>query len=287
MGRLNFLKGGIVCSDIINTVSKKYSEEIQTPEFGAGLDGVLRNRASDLYGIVNGVDYDDWSPDTDGCIPAKFTAESVHLKAQDKAALQQAFGLPQLPDTLLLASISRLADQKGFDLIADALEEMVGLGVQYVLLGTGERKYHELFTTLSEKYPESFAVKIAYDNSLAHLIEAGADVFLMPSRYEPCGLNQIYSLKYGTVPIVRAVGGLDDTIRDDPAAPERATGFKLYDYSAEELLRAVKRALVLYQNKNEWLALVRRCMQEDFSWKKSAEEYSALYKKALEKHGFR
>ena len=286
-GKVNFLKGGIVCSDIINTVSKKYSEEIQTPEFGAGLDGVLRSRASDLYGIVNGVDYDDWSPETDACIPAKFTAESVHLKVQDKAALQEAFGLPRRADTLLLASISRLADQKGFDLIADALEEMMGLGIQYVLLGTGERKYHDLFTTLSEKYPESFALKIAYDNSLAHLIEAGADVFLMPSRYEPCGLNQIYSLKYGTVPVVRAVGGLDDTIRDDPAAPGLATGFKFYDYSAEELLKAIKRALALYQNKNEWLALVRRCMQEDFSWEKSAEEYGALYKKALEKHGFR
>jgi starch synthase len=286
-GKINFLKAGIVSSDIINTVSKKYSEEIQTTEFGAGLDGVLRSRKSDLYGIVNGVDYDDWSPGADTYIPAKFTAETLHLKAQDKAALQRAFGLPARPTVPVVASISRLADQKGFDLIADAFEKMVALDMQYVLLGTGERKYHELFTALSKEYPKSFAVKIAYDNTLAHLIEAGADMFLMPSRYEPCGLNQIYSLKYGTVPIVRAVGGLEDTIRDDPASPDLATGFKFYDYSAEEMLRALQRACALYRDKDAWLALVKRCMQEDFSWEKSAVEYAALYKKALEKHGFR
>jgi starch synthase len=285
-GKINFLKGGIVSSDIINTVSRKYSEEIQTPEFGAGLDGVLRSRKSDLYGIVNGVDYDDWSPDKDAYVPAKFTAETVGLKARDKAALQQAFGLPARPAVPLVASISRLADQKGFDLIADAFEEMMALDMQYILLGTGERKYHELFAALSKKYPKSFAVKIAYDNTLAHLIEAGADIFLMPSRYEPCGLNQIYSLKYGTVPVVRAVGGLEDTIRDDPARPGLATGFKFYDYSAEEMLRALKRALALHRDKDAWLALVKRCMQQDFSWEKSATEYAALYKKALEEHGF-
>jgi starch synthase len=285
-GKINFLKGGVVSSDIINTVSKRYSEEIQTPEFGAGLDGVLRSRKSDLYGIINGVDYDDWSPGTDVHIPATFTAETVGLKARNKVALQKAFGLPARPDVLLVASISRLADQKGFDLIADALEEMVGLGMQYVLLGTGERKYHELFATLSKKYSKSFAVKIAYDNSLAHLIEAGADAFLMPSRYEPCGLNQIYSLKYGTVPVVRAVGGLEDTIRDDAASPDLATGFKFDEYSEEAMVGALKRALALYHNKDAWLALVKRCMQEDFSWEKSATEYAALYKKALEKHGF-
>ena len=195
--------------------------------------------------------------------------------------------MPARPAVPLVASISRLADQKGFDLIADALEKMIALDVQYILLGTGERKYHELFTALSKKYPKSFAVKIAYDNTLAHLIEAGADMFLMPSRYEPCGLNQIYSLKYGTVPVVRAVGGLDDTIRDDPARPDLATGFKFDDYSAEEMLRALKRAFALYHDKDAWLALVKRCMQEDFSWEKSAAEYAALYKKALEKHGFR
>ena len=286
-GKINFLKGGIVSSDIINTVSRKYSKEIQTPEFGAGLDGVLRSRKSDLYGIINGVDYDDWDPATDAHISSNFTAETVALKARNKAVLQKAFGLPAQPDVPLVASISRLADQKGFDLVADALEEMVGLGMQYVLLGAGQRKYHDLFAALSKKHPKSFAVKIAYDNSLAHLIEAGADLFLMPSRYEPCGLNQIYSLKYGTVPVVRSVGGLEDTIRDDAAEPHLATGFKFYEYTGAEMLGALKRALVLYSNKDAWLALIKRCMREDFSWEKSATEYAALYKKALEKHGFR
>jgi starch synthase len=164
---------------------------------------------------------------------------------------------------------------------------MVGLGIQYVLLGTGDRAYHELFTALSKKYPKSFAVKIAYDNAVAHLIEAGADMFLMPSRYEPCGLNQIYSLKYGTVPIVRGVGGLEDTIRDNPASPDSATGFKFYDYTVEALLDTVGRALAAYRDRGAWQALLKRCMQEDFSWDKSATEYVVLYKKALEKHGFR
>jgi starch synthase len=286
-GKINFLKGGIVSSDIVNTVSKRYSKEIQTPEFGAGLDGVLRSRSSDVYGIINGVDYDDWNPAADVHIPARYSAETIDLKARDKAALQKAFGLPVRANTPLCASISRLADQKGFDLIADSFDDMMALDMQYVLLGTGERKYHELFTALSARYPKAFALKIAYDNSLAHLIEAGADIFLMPSRYEPCGLNQIYSLKYGTVPVVRAVGGLDDTIRDDPARPDLATGFKFYGYSAHEMVEAIKKALEAYRNKNGWLALAKRCMQGDFSWEKSAVEYTALYRKALEKHGFR
>ncbi len=286
-GKVNFLKGGIVSSDIISTVSKKYSEEIQTPEFGAGLDGVLRSRKNDLYGIVNGVDYEDWSPDKDAYIPARYAADTIQLKAENKAALQKAFGLPVKPAVPLIASISRLADQKGFDLIEDAFEEMLAMGVQYVLLGTGERKYHDLFAALSKTHPKSFGLKIAYDNALAHLIEAGADMFLMPSRYEPCGLNQIYSLNYGTVPVVRGVGGLEDTIRDDPARPDLATGFKFYDYSAGGMLQAVSRALAVYRDREAWLALVKRCMQEDFSWEKSATAYAELYKKALEKHGFR
>jgi starch synthase len=159
--------------------------------------------------------------------------------------------------------------------------------MQYVLLGTGERAYHELFTALSLKHPKSFAVKIAYDNAIAHLIEAGADMFLMPSRYEPCGLNQIYSLKYGTVPVVRGVGGLEDTIRDNPGGADAATGFKFYEYTAEAMLDVLKRALSAYRDKDAWRDLMRRCMREDFSWDKSATDYVVLYKKALEKHGFR
>jgi starch synthase len=284
-GKINFLKAGIVSSDIISTVSKKYSEEIQTAEFGSGLDGILRKRRARLFGIVNGIDYDEWSPEKDRLIAANYTPDSLSLKAKNKAALQKAFGLPARKEVPLVASISRLADQKGFDLIAEALEAMVSMGVQYVLLGTGERKYHELFTQLAEMYPDSFSVKIAYDNALAHLIEAGADMFLMPSLYEPCGLNQIYSLRYGTVPVVRGVGGLEDTIRDDAGQPDRSTGFKFYEYTVEAMLGALRRATKAYLAKDAWSALVKRCMNEDYSWEKSAAEYAALYRKAVEEHG--
>jgi starch synthase len=281
-GRINYLKGGIVFSDVINTVSKKYSEEIQTPEFGHGLDGVLRTRKSDLYGIVNGIDYDDWNPGKDPFLPAHYSPEGLEGKRLCKAALQQAFGLPVDPRIPLMATISRLADQKGFDLIAEALEKMVALGTQYVILGTGERRYHELLTALSKKFPKSFSCRIAFDNRLAHLIEAGADIFLMPSRYEPCGLNQLYSLKYGTVPVVRAVGGLDDTIVDYNTGA--GTGFKFDDYTVAAFLNAISRALKVYENSDAWQELMRRCMAGDFSWERSALQYIDLYEQALQKH---
>jgi starch synthase len=286
-GKINFLKGGIIFSDIINTVSKRYSEEIQTPEFGSGLEGVLRTRKEALYGIVNGIDYEEWSPETDTHIPAAYNAEDLSGKAICKAALQKAFGLPVGGDRPVISSISRLADQKGFDLVSEGLERMLSSGVQYILLGTGERKYHELFSELAQKYPQSFSLKIAYDNALAHLIEAGSDMFLMPSRYEPCGLNQLYSLKYGTVPIVRAVGGLDDTIKDDPVDPHSRTGFKFGDYTVEAMLGAVERALAVRRNGEEWKLMMGRCMKQDFSWEKSAEEYTELYEKAIKHHEFR
>jgi starch synthase len=285
-GKINFLKGGIVFSDIINTVSRKYSEEIQTPEFGSGLDGILRTRKDDLYGIVNGIDYDEWSPEKDAYLPARYDSNNVENKKVSKAALQRAFGLPVNDKIPVISSISRLADQKGFDLVAQTLEEMLSLGVHYILLGTGERKYHELFTELSQKHSNAFAVKIAYDNSLAHLIEAGSDMFLMPSRYEPCGLNQLYSLRYGTVPVVRAVGGLEDTIIDDPANPDSNTGFKFHKYDSKAMLNAVQRAVSAFREKEYWASVVKRCMAQDFSWNKSAEEYRALYGKAIQKHDF-
>ena len=283
-GNINFLKGGIVFSDIINTVSKKYSEEIQTPEFGCGLDGILRTRKSDLYGIINGIDYEDWNPEKDPYIPANYDSMEVKNKKDCKISLQEAFGLPVADGIPLIGTISRLADQKGFDLIASSLEEMLSSGTQYIILGTGERKYHDLFTELSKKFPKSFSLKIAYDNKLAHLIEAGADMFLMPSKYEPCGLNQLYSLRYGTIPIVRGVGGLEDTIIDYTIEPEHGTGFKFYDYSSKAMLDAINRALKVYKDKNTWISLIKRCMIEDFSWQRSAKEYMGLYKKAIEKH---
>ncbi|HBA53615.1 MAG TPA: glycogen synthase GlgA [Syntrophorhabdus aromaticivorans] len=285
-GKINFLKGGIVFSDILNTVSKKYSEEIQTPEFGWGLDGVLRARKQDLYGIVNGIDYENWSPENDLLLPARYTADDIANKALCKKVLQETFGLPVERDIPLLATISRLADQKGFDLVAAALHEVLSLGggLQYVVLGQGERRYQDLFTELAKKYPKSFALKIAYDNGLAHLIEGGADMFLMPSRYEPCGLNQLYSLKYGTIPVVRGVGGLEDTVIDYTTSPATGTGFKFYAYSKTALLDAIERALTVYRDTNAWLQLIKRCMAVDFSWDRSAEEYVELYGKAVKKH---
>ncbi len=283
-GHINFLKGGIVFSDILNTVSRQYSQEIQTPEFGYGLDGILQTRKKDLFGIVNGIDYEEWNPAKDRYIPAQYNEENTANKKSCKRALQESFGLPLQEDTPVIATISRLADQKGSDLIAVSLEEILALGTQYVVLGTGERKYHDIFRQLSKQFPKSFAVKIAYDNNLAHLIEAGADMFLMPSRYEPCGLNQLYSLKYGTVPIVRGVGGLEDTIIDYTKSAATGTGFKFHDYSKDAMLGAIKRALGIYQDQSSWQFLMKRCMKEDFSWEKSAGEYLGLYKKAIAKH---
>ncbi len=282
-GNINFMKGGIIFSDIINTVSKKYSEEIQTPEFGYGLDGVLRTRKDDLYGIINGIDYDEWNPETDELLPARYSYRDLKNKLLCKKTLLKEFNIEQNKDYPLIATISRLADQKGFDLIVSGIEEMLSLGVNYIVLGTGERKYHETLKELSKKFPDSFAVKIAYDNKIAHLIEAGADMFLMPSKYEPCGLNQLYSLKYGTVPIVRAVGGLDDTIIDYTENPDRGTGFKFKEYTKEAMLDAIKRAIKLYKNKDLWQSLMIRCMKEDYSWERSAKEYMGLYKKAIER----
>ncbi|MGA2108261.1 MAG: glycogen synthase GlgA [Syntrophorhabdales bacterium] len=286
-GKINFLKGGVVFTDVLNTVSKKYSEEIQTPEFGSGLDGILRTRKEDLYGIVNGIDYDDWNPQKDPYIPAAFDADHLDKKGLCKAELQRAFALPVDATIPVVSSISRLADQKGFDLVSEGFEDLVSHNIQYVLLGTGERKYHELFAELARKHPRAFSVKITYDNALAHLIEAGSDMFLMPSQYEPCGLNQLYSLKYGTVPIVRAVGGLDDTISDDPSSPEEQTGFKFHEYSVDAMFAALERALAAYRRPKEWLPLMKRCMAQDFSWEKSAEAYKALYERAVQRHEFR
>jgi len=285
-GKINFLKAGIVFSDVLNTVSKHYSKEIQTPEFGHGLDGILRTRKNDLYGIVNGIDYEEWNPEKDRFIPAQYSAQDMSNKPLCKKALQETFSLPVNQDIPLLATISRLADQKGFDLLYSSLEEMLALngGLQYIVLGTGDRKYHDLFTDMAKKFPKSFAIKIAYDNGLAHLIEAGADMFLMPSRYEPCGLNQLYSLRYGTVPIVRGVGGLEDTITDFMDMPVEGTGFKFYDYSKTSLLDVIEKALKVYRTKKDWSNLMRQCMIADFSWERSAREYMNLYKKAIEKH---
>ncbi len=282
--RINFMKAGIVYADAINTVSKKYSEEIQTPEYGYGLEGILRKRKESVYGILNGVDYEDWDPSHDPHLIARYDLKDISGKRECKKDLLREFHLPpSLENAPLLAMISRLADQKGFDLLMEILEPLFALDIGFVLLGTGEQKYHDLFTQVAQKYPQKAGIRIAYDDRLAHKIEAGADFFLMPSKYEPCGLNQIYSLKYGTIPVVRATGGLEDTIvHYDPAA-KKGNGFKFTRYDAKEFLNTIKRAIGFYSQPDHWKQLLRNAMTADFSWKRSAEAYLQLYRKALEK----
>ena len=277
-GKLNFLKGALVFSDFITTVSKKYSQEIQTAEYGFGLEGVLRARAGSVTGILNGVDYNEWNPQTDKFIVAHYSPEDLSGRAKCKQDLLAEFGVtnadPKLP---VIGIVSRFAAQKGFDLIAQVADRLAREDMIVVALGTGDKEYEELFRRLNKQFPHKFAVKIAYDNKIAHKIEAGADMFLMPSRYEPCGLNQIYSLKYGNVPIVRATGGLDDTIENWDAHARRGTGFKFSEYSGEALLATIRMALQAYRDQVSWRALMRNGMNKDFSWTASAREYVKVY----------
>jgi starch synthase len=282
--RINLMKAGIVYADVINTVSQKYSEEIQTPEYGYRLEGILRKRREDLYGILNGVDYQDWDPSHDSHLVARYDWKDISGKKECKRDLLKEFHLPaSLENVPLLGMISRLADQKGFDLLMEILEELFALDIGFVLLGTGEQKYHDLFTQVAQKYPQKAGIRIAYDDRLAHKIEAGADLFLMPSKYEPCGLNQIYSLKYGTIPVVRATGGLDDTITHYDPATKKGNGFKFTRYDAKEFLTTIKMGIGFYFQSEHWRQLLRNAMAADFSWERSAEAYLKLYRKALEK----
>jgi starch synthase len=284
-GNLNFMKAGISYADVVNTVSETYAVEIQSgSEFGHGLEGVLRSRNEDLYGIVNGIDYDVWSPEKDKLISHRFSPEDLSGKKKNKKLLLKLSNLPVLSkDVPLIGIISRLADQKGFDLVAQIADQLLSLDLQMVILGTGDEKYHQLFTAMRAKYPKKIAVNLMFDNPLAHLIEAGSDMFLMPSKYEPCGLNQLYSLKYGTVPIVRKTGGLADTIEDYIPQSGEGTGFFFTNYESSELLDVVKRALEVYQDKNAWTKLMKNGMRKDFSWETSAKKYDELYNKALQK----
>ncbi len=279
-GKVNFLKGALMFSDFITTVSKKYSQEIQTAEYGFGLEGVLRARSSTVTGILNGVDYDEWNPQADKFAAAHFSAENLGGKAACKKDLLTEFGVSEADPSLpVIGIVSRFAAQKGFDLIAQVADRLVREEMIVVALGSGDKEYEELFRRLNKQYPKKFAVKVAYDNALAHKIEAGADMFLMPSRYEPCGLNQIYSLKYGTVPVVRATGGLDDTIEPWDAKTGKGTGFKFSEYSGEALLATLRAALAAYRDQSAWQTLMRNGMAKDFSWASSAREYVRVYDK--------
>ncbi len=280
-GKVNFLKGGIIFSDAITTVSRKYAKEIQTPEYGFGLEGVIRQRADRLTGIVNGVDYAVWSPEADKLIAQNYSAQNLDGKRACKKDLLEVYKLPAANmDKPLIGIVSRFDEQKGFDLIAEIAGELLQENVSLLVLGTGKPEYEKLFQMLAAKFPEKAAAKIAYDNTVAHKIEAGADMFLMPSRYEPCGLNQIYSLRYGTVPIVRATGGLDDTIV--PFNPETGagTGFKFEPYKSKALLASIREALKVFRDQKAWRKLQLNGMAKDFSWKASAAAYVDVYEAA-------
>src|SRR6266446_3011374 len=278
-GDVNLLKGGLVYSDYLTTVSPRYAQEIQTPEFGYGLDGVVRSRGDRVVGILNGVDYTAWKPVRDSFIAMKYSAKDLSGKQACKQDLLNTFGLVNdNPHRAVLGIVSRFADQKGFDLIADRAHEVLHEDVMLVVLGTGDRRYEDLFRALASAYPGRVGFKFAYDNAVAHKVEAGSDIFLMPSRYEPCGLNQIYSLKYGTVPVVRATGGLDDTIEVFDPATGRGTGFKFKEYDGGALLDAIRQALAIFRIEPAvWRGIQSNGVSKDFSWQASAIQYATLY----------
>ncbi len=282
-GSISYMKAGILFSEMVNTVSPQYAGEIQGAEMGYGLDGVLRSRAADLRGILNGVDYDDWDPAVDPHIAQRYTASDLAGKAACKADLLQAFGLPAEPDLPLVGVTSRLVHQKGFDFVVGAWYDLLQRPLRMAVLGTGEPAIQDGFRSLAERAPDRFAVRFAYDNALAHKIEAGADMFLMPSRFEPCGLTQMYSLRYGTVPIVRSTGGLVDTVEPYDAATDTGTGFRFDMPDGTGFLWALDEALALYAKRDAWRRLMVRGMTRDFSWRRSAEQYVDLYRAAMAK----
>jgi starch synthase len=282
-GRISFLKAGIMFSRVVTTVSPRYAQEIQTPAFGFGFDGILRHRASDLVGILNGIDYDQWDSERDVHLPEPFSASNLMGKAAAKRVVLEAYGIPVSDFTMarpLVAMISRLVDQKGFDLVAGLAETLPQLDATFVLLGTGERHYEQLFRGLAARYPERIGARIGFDEGLAHRIEGGADLFLMPSRFEPCGLNQMYSLRYGTVPLVRETGGLADTVRNYDPRTGDGTGFTFVEYSTSALLGTLRWALDIYRDRGTWRRIQAAGMREDNSWDASARRYVQAYERA-------
>jgi starch synthase len=277
-GRISYLKSGINFSERITTVSPAYAREVLTPAMGCGFEGILARRADDLVGILNGIDTDRWNPATDTFVAAHYSTEDLSGKRTAKRQLLESTSLDVSEEGLrrpLIGMVSRLTDQKGFDLIAAAIDELMALDAAWVMLGSGERRYEQLWSRLPERFPGRVSTRIGYDHGLEHLIEAGADAFLMPSRFEPCGLNQLNSLRYGTLPIVHATGGLRDTVTD--ASAKAGNGFTFTDYSPEELVRTVRRALEAYKTPKRWERLQRNAMKKDYSWDVPALEYVKVY----------
>jgi starch synthase len=282
-GQINFMKAGIVYSDVISTVSSNYAQEIQTKEYGFGLEEYIKEKKDDLYGIIHGVDHSVWNPKTDTLIKANYDSRSLHKKKENKTLLQRILSL-EISDKPLIGIISRLATQKGLDLVLKRFNAIMKLDIQFVLLGTGEKELEEGFVKKGKQFLDNCSINIDFNNELAHKIEAGADIFLMPSVYEPCGLNQMYSMLYGTVPVVRKTGGLADTVQDYNPKTEEGTGFVFEKITAPELQKAVTRAVKLYKNEpKKWERLQKKIMNIDFSWKRAAKEWEEVYKEAVAK----
>ena len=277
----SLLKGGLIFADKITTVSPTHAAEIMSMEQGFGLEGVLQKRANDVTGILNGVDYNQWNPAVDPLIAQRYSEDNLEGKRLCKDSLQRTMGLAIKPEVPLFGIISRLTSQKGIDLIEKVFAALMERDVQFVLLGSGESRYEDFFSRAAAQFPSKVGVRLGFDEPLAHQIEAGADIFLMPSLFEPCGLNQMFSLKYGTIPIVRAVGGLKDTVEDYNAERSAGTGFVFEAYEAQEFLKTIDRALELFPDKKSWIALQRRAMSMDFSWDRSARAYSKIYQELL------
>ncbi len=283
-GRVNDMKVGLAFADLLSTVSPRYAREIQTGgEFGFGLEGVLQKRAADLRGILNGIDDTIWDPARDRFLPHRYDRDHPEGKLLVRAALREACGFPEAPDWPLIGTVSRLVDQKGFDLIEQAEAELLRLDARFVVLGAGQARYQELFTRLMIRHPQRFHYRAGFDERFAHLIEGGCDLYLMPSRYEPCGLNQMYSLRYGTIPVVRETGGLADTVQDFDPGTRSGTGFVFHRYEPAEMVEAVRRGLTAWRQRPVWADLMRRGMGIDFSWRASADGYDRLYADARER----
>lgn len=278
-GQMSFIKGGLAFADAITTVSQSYANEIQTPEFGCGLDGVLRARAQDLSGVLNGIEMDEWNPGSDKLITHNYNRRTLNQKVKNKTALQEKLGLPVNESIPLLGFIGRLVEQKGIDLILNQCSQLLTQDCQLVILGSGFASYEQALKNIAQQHPHKVSVTLGYNEAFAHQIEASADIFLMPSMFEPCGLNQMYSLRYGTLPVVNAVGGLRDTVVERPVDDlgTEGNGFVFHTPTAEELHLAIKRALACYQQPDVWKKMQHNAMSQDFSWEKSAEKYEGIY----------
>jgi starch synthase len=282
-GKINLMKGGLVFADLLSTVSSKYREEIMTPEFGFGLEGLFQERASELHGILEGVDYETWDPSRCPHIAATYGREQLEGKAACKAALVGRFNLTLPPGSPLIGMTTRFFERKGIDLVENILDDLMKLEVGFIIQGTGEERHQYLLQEISSRYPEKMALSVGYSHELAHQIIAGADIFIMPSRYEPCGLDQLYCLRYGAIPVVRATGGLDETIREYNPETGEGNGFKFSGYTPTEFLGAIRLALALFQDRAAWQALMRRNMALDYSWETVAPKYVSLYQEAVDK----